>query len=185
MARKGDIMALSAVSSSSSSSILDDGLVATLLGNTRQTASIGISSASTAGGSASGSSTDTLAQDMVAILKALALGDGTGAKTGLAKLKADLKAGTTQDGPSLTADVTSLFKDLVSGNASAANTDISKLQADLKAEHSFSSASPLETLVSKISDALSSGSLHGALKDLTAYLVQNGQSTGSLVNTSA
>jgi uncharacterized membrane protein (UPF0136 family) len=45
--------------------------------------------------------------------------------------------------------------------------------------------SPLDTLVDKISDSLSSGSVSGALQDLASYLVQNGQGSGTLINIAA
>jgi hypothetical protein len=129
---------------------------------------------------------------MVALLKALVSGDTTGAKDDLAKLKADLKAQQAADtsGANLTKDVTSLLKDLTSGNISAAKTDATNLQEDLQPEGASTSsttqnASSLNNLVSQISDSLSSGSLQGALQDLATYLVQNGQSTGSLVDTTA
>jgi hypothetical protein len=110
----------------------------------------------------------------------------------LAKLKADLKAQQSAAGSAnnLTKDVTSLLKDLTSGNISAAKTDVTKLQADLKVEDnptssSTQTASPLNTLVSQISASLSSGSVQGALHDLATYLVQNGQATGGLIDTTA
>ena len=80
--------------------------------------------------------------------------------------------------------------DETSGNISAAKTDVTKLQADLKVEDnptssSTQTASPLNTLVSQISASLSSGSVQGALHDLATYLVQNGQATGGLIDTTA
>jgi hypothetical protein len=129
---------------------------------------------------------------MVTLLKALASGDTTGAKTDLAKLKTDLKAQepTQTSGSSVTKDVKSLVKDLTAGNTSAAQTDVTKLQTDLTADGTSTSSStqtanPLDTLVSNISDSLNSGNTQGALQALASYLVQNGQSTGGLVNTSA
>jgi hypothetical protein len=130
---------------------------------------------------------------MVSLLKALASGDVSGAKSDLAKLKTDLTAQQTSSTESnLSKDMYSLLKDLVSGNTSAAKTDVTNLKTDLQAEEASSSsssasssASPLDTLVAKMSDALDSGSVQGALQDLASYLVQNGQGTGSLVNTSA
>jgi hypothetical protein len=144
------------------------------------------------GGTSDNDATNPLVQDMVALLKALASGDTSGAKNDLAKLKEDLKAQQTADasGSNITKDVTSLLRDLTSGNISAAKSDVIKLQADLKPEDtptslSAQNASPLNSLVSQISDSLSSGSVQGALQGLAAYLVQNGQSTGSLVDTTA
>ncbi len=128
---------------------------------------------------------------MVTLLKALASGDVSGAKTDLAKLKTDLAAQESSDtSNNLAKDMTALLKDLTSGNSTAAKTDLASVQKDLEAEEASSSsstqtASPLDTLISKMSASLNSGSVQDALQDLASYLVQNGQGTGSLVNTSA
>jgi hypothetical protein len=129
---------------------------------------------------------------MIKLLKALATGDTTGAKTDLAKLKTDLKAEEASTASStsnkLTTDVTSLLKDLTSGNTSAAQKDVTQVQTDLQAQGASSSTktpSALDTLVTKMSASLSSGNTDEAMQQLASYLVQNGQSTGSLVNTSA
>jgi hypothetical protein len=124
-----------------------------------------------------GNSPDTPTQ------KALHPEDDPGAKTDLG-----LSSG-------LGDDLTSLLKDLTSGNTSAAKADISKVQADLQTKEASSVADaqtggPLETLIGKISDSLDSGSVQGApqdgaLQDLADFLVENGQGTGSLINTSA
>jgi len=140
----------------------------------------------------------TLTQDMVVLLKALASGDTTSAKTDLTKLKSDLVAeeatlaeqASTSSSNNLTKDVTSLLKDLTSGDATAAKADATTVQADLKAEDASDTSSskvtsPLETLIDQISTSLSSGSTQGALQALASYLVLNGQGTGSLVNTIA
>lgn len=128
---------------------------------------------------------------MVTLLKALASGDTAGAKTDLAKLKTDLKAQEdSSQSSNLSKDMTSFLKDLTSGDTSAAKADLSKVKVDLKAQEASTSSSdqttsPLDALISKMSDSLSSGSVTGALQDLATYLVQNGQGTGSLVNTTA
>jgi len=169
----------------SSSSIIENPFEAASAGSTKPTTVATVAAASSAVGSTSSSTADALSQDLITLLRALASGDTTGAKTDLAKLKKDLNAEEAQDGAgsSLGKDVTSLLKDLTSGNSSAAKKDVTRLQADLKAEDTTASA--LNTLVSKISDSLSSGSIQGALHDLAGYLVQIGQSAGGLVNTSA
>jgi hypothetical protein len=174
--------------SSSSSSIIENALEAALAAGTQPPAPTNITTvnaASNTDGSTSSSNTDALTQDLVKLLKALANGNTPEAKSDLAKLKKDLNAEQAQDAgsASLGKDVTSLLKDLTSGNSSAAKRDATRLQADLKAEDT--TASPLHTLVSKISDSLSSGSIQAALHDLAGYLVQNGHSAGGLVNTSA
>jgi hypothetical protein len=87
-----------------------------------------------------------------------------------------------------------LTKDLASGNTSAAKADISKVQADLQTKDASSVADaqtggPLDTLIGKISDSLDSGSVQGtprdgARQDLADFLVENGQGTGNLLDTS-
>lgn len=189
-------MSISAVSSPSSS-VVDYALEADLAASNTLTAPTAtttttVNSASSADSSTSSGETNTLTQDVVALLKALVSGDSTAAQSDVAKLQADLKAQETQDksGSNLTNDVTSLLKDLTSGNTSAAETDVTNLQADLNptgtsTTSSTQGPSPLQSLLGKISDALSSGSTQGALQDLASYLVQNGHSTGGLVNTFA
>jgi hypothetical protein len=91
--------------------------------------------------------------------------------------------------------LTPLLKDLTSGNTSAAKADINTVQADLQTPDgpsvaSAQTGSPLDTLIGKIADSLNSGSVQGALQDgahhdLANFLVENGQGTGSLINTSA
>ena len=92
-------------------------------------------------------------------------------------------------------DLTALLKDLTSGNTSAAKADVGKVQADLQThDASFvtdaRTGGPLDTLIGKISDPVDSGSVQGApqdgaRQDLADFLVENGQGTGSLINTSA
>jgi hypothetical protein len=126
---------------------------------------------------------------MVTLLKALASGDISGAKSDLAKLKTDLAAQESTDGTNnLAKDVTSLLKDLTSGNTSAAKTDLTNVQKDLQSEEAtsgFQTTNTLDSLISKMAASLSSGSVQGALQDLASYLVQNGQASGGLVDTSA
>jgi hypothetical protein len=122
--------------------------------------------------------------------------DVSGANTDLDRFKADLQA---QTAPALSRnlgnDLASLLKDLNSGNTSAAQADASKVQVDLQTQDASSvagtpSAKPLDTLIGQISDSLKSGSVQGAIldgaeHDLANVLVENGQGTGSLINTSA
>ena len=184
------------ISNLTSASLLDDSLSTGLTTGTRQTAAKNastLSSTSTAksGAASSGTSTgspDVLTQDVINLLKALAYGDLSGAKSDLAKFKTDLKSQTpasTQD--NLAGDVTLLLKDLATGNNSAAKTDATNLKADVQAQDTAGtrSTSPLEGLVAKISDALSSGVVQGTVQELAGYLVQHGQARGSLLNTSA
>jgi hypothetical protein len=172
----------------SSASLLDSSLASTLTAAATQTTTTHTSSASSSDGS---NSLDALTQDIVKLLKDLAAGDVPGAKTDLAKFKADLKAQDASTASSnLGKDLTSLLKDLASGNTSGAKTDVSRVQVDLQAQGASGSngaqtVSPLNSLVAKISDALSSGSVQGAIKDLSSYLVQQGAGTGGLINTLA
>ena len=139
-----------------------------------------------------GTSPDLLTQDIINLLKALAYGDVSGAKTDLAKFKTDLKAegGSTASQNSLAKDVTALYKDLTSGNSIVAKADVNKLNADLQAQEATTASgnlafSSLENLLVKISDALSSGAVQSAVQDVAGYLVQHGQASGSLLNLSA
>ncbi len=171
------------ISTLSSASLLDDSLTTALTKNANQTTPKSASTFSDANSrksihssSSSGSSPDILTQDMINLLKALAYGDISGAKNGLVKFKTDLKAQAPSIGSS--------------ENSAAAKADVLRLRADLQAQDTSTAAStptvsPLESLVAKISDALSSGAVQGAVQDLAGYLVQNGQATGSLLNTSA
>jgi hypothetical protein len=128
--------------------------------------------------------------------KPLPSAEVSGANTDLDRFKADLQAQTASTlSGDLGNDLADLLKDLTSGNTSAAKADASKVQLDLQAQNSPSVAgtpagSPLDTLIGKISDSLDSGSLQrapqdGAQHDLANFLVENGQGTGSLINTSA
>ena len=90
----------------------------------------------------------------------------------------------------LTKDLASLLKDLASGNVDESKTAISKVQQDLKtpttADASTTSSSPLNNLLSQIAGSLNStNSTSGSLQDLATYLIQNGQGTGNVVNTTA
>ena len=141
-------------------------------------------------GNTPGNSRETPARE--AVLAA----DVSGANTDLDRFKADLQA---QTAPTLSRDLgndlASLLKDLNSGNTSAAQADANKLQVDLQTQDASSvagtpSGKPLDTLIGQISDSLNSGSVQGAIldgaeHDLANVLVENGQGTGSLINTSA
>jgi hypothetical protein len=138
----------------------------------------------------SGNSRDTPRQ------KAQTPEDDSGAKTELEGFDADLKAQAASTLSSEVGnDLTSLLKDLTSGNTSAAKADVSKVQADLQTQDPSSVASaqtgsPLYTLIGKISDSLNSGRVEGAPQDgaqhgRAVFLAENGQGTGSLINTSA
>jgi hypothetical protein len=178
----------------SSASVLDSSLATGLITSTNQATSSSpavVNTTSTPTSNTSSNTPDLLTQDMINLLKALTYGDVTGAKTELAKFKADLKAQTASPSlNNLAKDVTSLFKDLAAGSGSAAKTDLARVTVDLQTQDSAAAApthaiSPLENLVVKISDALNAGAVPSALQDLAGYLVQNAQATGSLINTSA
>jgi hypothetical protein len=122
--------------------------------------------------------------------------DDSGSNTDFDELKADLQAQTAPNLSSdLSNDLTSLLKDLTSGNTSAAKADVSKVQVDLQTLDASPVAAaltgkPLDTVISKISDSLNSGGVEGAPQDdaqhdLADFLVENGQGTGSLIDTSA
>jgi hypothetical protein len=166
--------------------------------NATQTA---VNTATEAGSSLAGASAtasaapDALTQDIVQLLKALVSGNVSAAKNDLAKFKADLSAQSTANALSaLGTDATSLLKDLGAGNTSAVKTDVAKIQLDLQNQQAGAGTSspsnatalnPLDALAGKITDSLASGSTSTALQDLAAYLVQNGQGSGTLLNTTA
>ena len=138
----------------------------------------------------SGNSRDTPTQ------KELPAADVSGANTDLDGFKADLQAQSTPTFSSdLSNDLTSLLKDLTSGNTSAAKADVNKVQVDLQTQDASSAGgiplgNQLDTVLGKISDSLNSGSVDGAPQegaqhDLANFLVENGQGTGSLINTTA
>ncbi len=87
-------------------------------------------------------------------------------------------------------DVTSLFKESDLWKQHRAKSDLNKINADLQAQKASTvtgnpAFSSLESLVIKISDALSSGAVQSAVQDVAGYLVQHGQASGSLINISA
>ena len=125
-----------AISVTSSASLLDSSVTSGLTaGQASPPKSTNANNGSTANSSANGNSPDLLTQDIINLLKALAYGDVSGAKSDLAKFKTDLKAegGSTTSQNNVAKDVTSLFKDLTSGNSTAAKTDANKINADLQA----------------------------------------------------
>jgi hypothetical protein len=180
------------ISATSSASLLDTSVTTSLTaGQTSPPKSTAANAGSTTNNGANGNSPDLLTQDIINLLKALAFGDVSGAKTDLAKFKTDLKAesGNAVSLNSVTKDVTSLFKDLTSGNSTAAKADANKVSADLQTQEASTAPgnqpfSSLESLVVKISDALSAGAVQSAVQDVAGYLVQHGQASGSLINLS-
>jgi hypothetical protein len=180
------------ISATSSASLLDTSVTTSLTaGQTSPPKSTAASTGSTANSSTNGNSPDLLTQDIINLLKALAYGDVSGAKTDLAKFKTDLKAegGTTNSLNNVAKDVTALFKDLTSGNSTAAKADANKINTDLQTQEASNATgnlalSSLENLVVKISDALSAGAVQSAVQYVAGYLVQHGQASGSLINLS-
>ena len=157
------------LSSISAGSLLDSPLASTLTPNTNHAVStgIGFDSSSALGGNTSYAPLDPLTQDLITLLKALAYGDIAGAKTDLAKYKADLKAQTAAAGAKNGAEeAASLHEGLTSGSTAGTRT-----------------VNQSDTLVANISASLNSGSVQAALQDLTGYLVHNGQVSGGLINT--
>jgi hypothetical protein len=155
------------LSSISPGSLLDSPLASTLTASTNQAVSTGthLNTTSALNGSTS-SSIDPITQDLITLLKALAYGDIAGARTDLAKYKADLKAQTTAASNNEAKDLASLYKGLTSGSTAGTQA-----------------VNQSDSLVASISASLNSGSVQGALKDLTGYLLQNGQVSGGLINT--
>jgi hypothetical protein len=157
------------LSSISAGSLLDSPLASTLIPSTNQAVStgVGFNSSSALSGSTSYAPLDPLTQDLITLLKALAYGDIAGAKTDLAKYKADLKAQTAAAGVySGAEDPASFHEGLISGSTAGTQA-----------------VNQSDTLVANISASLNSGSVQAALQDLTGYLVHNGQVSGGLINT--
>jgi hypothetical protein len=149
-------------------SLLDSPLASTLTASTNQAVATGtrLDTASALNGSTSYVSIDPITQDLITLLKSLAYGDIAGAKTDLAKYKADLKAQNTATSNNVAKDLASLYKGLTSGGTAGTQA-----------------VNQSDSLVASISASLNSGSVRGALQDLTGYLVQNGQVSGGLINT--
>ncbi len=199
--KKRVTLSISGVSSPALQALLDSAFEPASTSGTNQTNSasapnLNTESSADSSTSTSGSASDSLTQDVVSLLKALATGDVSGAKSDLAKLKSDLDAqsGSSPSTNSVTKDLTSLLKDLASGNTSAAKADVTSLATDVKAQEASAPSgsasgsqtqSPLDTLVAKLTSSLNSGSIGSALQDVASYLIQNGQGSGSLVNTTA
>jgi hypothetical protein len=132
-----------------------------------------------------------LSSDLTSLLSGLNSGNTSAVKADLSEVQAQAAPTLPSD---LSSDLTYLLKDLTSGNTSAAKADISKVQADLQTKDASSVADaqtggPLDTLIGKISDSLDSDSVQGAPQDgarhdLADFLVENGQGTGNLIDTS-
>jgi len=93
----------------------------------------------------------------------------------------------------LTQELASLLKALATGDVAGAKQDLTTLKTQLANTESAAAstkttdpASPLNKLISTLSDALSKGDTSGALNDVASYLLSSGQSkTGTLVDTTA
>jgi hypothetical protein len=104
---------------------------------------------------------------------------------------------TSSQQQSLNKDLVALLSDLVYGNVTGAKSELAKVQSDLKAEQKAASSTPdpsdsqsqsqpsLSTLLTTISNSLTSGNTESSLQALASFLVQNGQVSGNLVNTTA
>jgi hypothetical protein len=165
------------LSSISPGSLLDSPLASTLTANTDQSfptstnlnaaSPLNISTTPALNGNTGSTPIDPLTQDLLTLLKDLAFGDIAGAKTALAKYKADLKAQTAAADDSASArNLASLYKALTNGSTAGTQA-----------------VNQSDSLIASISASLNSGSVRGALQDLTGYLVQNGQVSGGLINT--
>ncbi len=115
-----------------------------------------------AAASADSTSLTILKKDLADLIKALATGDLSTAKALLAQLQKSLKAQAASK----------------SASATAASTAASKAAT-------ISTSSPLEQLLSAISDALNAGSTSDALYSLASYLTQSGNANGNLIDTLA
>jgi hypothetical protein len=111
-------------------------------------------------------SSNTLANDLAALLQSLGSGDVNGAKAALKKVEADLQA---QD-PSNT-------------NTSTSSTSSSSSPA--LTSSSSQSSNPLTNLLNQLNSALNSGDTNSALQDLTTVLLAMGQGNGAALNVTA
>ena len=98
------------------------------------------------------------------------------------------EAGSSTSGlTSLGSDLATLFKDLAANNTSAAQSDLSQLEKDLgvSSPSSSATATPLQQLFASLSSSISSGNTTSAINTLASFFLQNGSSTGNVVNTTA
>ena len=130
-------------------------------------------------------SPSSLSQIETTLLAELTSASSTNSNASAVSSTPDLSA--TSSTTQLTKDLASLLKDLASGNVDESKTATSKVQQDLKTQTtSDASSSPLNNLLSQIAGSLNStNSTSGSLQDLATYLIQNGQGTGNVVNTTA
>lgn len=129
------------------------------------TAGFAASSTNGADGTNSTSPSQTLANDLAALLTSLGSGDVNGAKTALKKVEADLQAQNS--------------------NSSTTPAPSSSSTASTSGSSSSQSSNPLTNLLNQLSSALNSGDTTSALQDLTSFLLMTGQSSGSAVNVTA
>lgn len=146
-----------------------------------------VPSTSTTATTSSATSQSPLVQDMTSLLQALATGNVSGAQSDLTKIQADLKA---QESAATSVGSNAVSKghghhhhEAAASSADSSATSSSDSTSD--SSSTSSTASPLSTLLSQISSSLSTGNTSGALQDLAGFLVQNGEGTGNLINTSA
>jgi hypothetical protein len=87
----------------------------------------------------------------------------------------------------LGSDLATLFKDLAAKDTSAAQTDLAQLEKDLGVSGSSSGtdSTPLQNLFSSLSSSISSGDTTSAINTLASFFLQDGSSTGNVVNTAA
>lgn len=125
---------------------------------------INTSGANSTDGTSGTSPSDTLANDLAALLQSLGSGDVSGAKAALKKVEADLQA---------------------QNSANAATSSNPSSSSTASTSSSSQSSNPLTNLLNQLSSALNSGNTNSALQDLTNFLVTTGQGTGAAVNVTA
>jgi hypothetical protein len=136
-------------------------------------------------------SSSSLAQIETTLLAELTGASSTSSAASTASTASETS--TTSATTQLTKDLASLLKDLASGNVDESKSAITKVQQDLKTQiasdattNSTTSGSSLDNLLSQIAGSLNStNSTAGSLQDLATHLIQNGQGSGSVVNTTA
>ena len=119
----------------------------------------------------------------VALIEKTLLAELDSAESPVSPLSApSTDAATTQ----LTKDLAALLKNLASGNVGESKIAVTNVQQDIQAQGTSDAPSPLDNLLTQISNSLNStNSTSASLHDLDTYFIQNGQDTGNVLNTTA
>ena len=135
--------------------------------------------------SSSSSSANPLVQDLASLFQALASGNVSAAQSDITKIKADLGTQESSVKPNSSSSVGTghAIRHHNSASSSSDSNTSSAAESTFGSTSTAQSTSPLDALLTQISNSLSSGSTGGALLDLASFLVQNGAGSGNLINT--